>query len=151
MKINPVKIWIQDEIDKDTDDKTIRKGLVYKITNKNGLEYIGSTVKKLGQRFSMHKRDYKRHVKSGWGTFSACYLLLDDDFQSCKIEKIADVYFIGNKDFLRQTEEKYRLGNKKCVNYKKCYRTKEEAREYQRIYESNKRATKKLLSAAVGK
>lgn len=68
------------------------KGFIYVIANKDfSIVYVGSTIKKLSQRFTLHRNQYRK-----W--------LLDETKNCCSIYKYFKQYGMENFDFsLRKT------------------------------------------------
>lgn len=132
MKVNKIKIHIQDEIDTNTDFKLITKGQVYRIYNKNGMEYIGSTTNTLINRFRLHISAFRRYTTGKQTNKSTVIKLFQNDFNSCIIEKLADVYFLKNgrkMPFLFKVETEY-MKKSNVVNNNNAFITAEEKRAY---------------------
>ena len=65
------------------------QGKIYKMTNSNGLIYIGSTGKTLKQRLCGHRHDYKRYLNGKCRHVTSFRLLEGDD--DVKIELVETV------------------------------------------------------------
>jgi predicted GIY-YIG superfamily endonuclease len=152
MKVNKIKIHIQDEIDTNTDSKLITKGQVYRIYNKNGMEYIGSTTNTLEKRFKLHISAFKRYITGKETSKSTVIKLFQNDFNSCIIEKLADVYFFKNgrkKPFLFKVENEY-MKKSKVVNKNNAFITAEEKRAYLLKYlEDNKQSLRQKATLKI--
>ena len=100
---------------------------IYKLTSsQTDKVYIGSTIKSLNARFSDHKCDYKRWLKSQMHNISSYDLL---QFADVKIELIKE-FPCETKKELEKEEGKLILENN-CVNKYVVGRTK---KEYDKIY-----------------
>jgi len=93
--------------------KNLNYGKIYKlIDNTNNKIYIGSTIRTLKERFSVHKNDYKRFLDGK--TTNYCYsfkILENNDF---KIELIETVNYNDKKELLEQ--ERHYIKTLECVN-----------------------------------
>jgi len=103
-------------------------GYVYKIiSNETDKCYVGSTIKNINQRFTGHKRDYKRHNNGNYHYTSSYDILQYDD---AKIECIVEIEFEDKKELI-DLESKY-IKELDCVNIIIPDRTRKE------YYEDNK-------------
>jgi Uri superfamily endonuclease len=97
------------------------KGKIYRIYWPDGRFYIGSTIKKLNDRFNDHKSI--NHLN-----------LLPKDWSEAKIECLEEVECETRRD-LNYLERIYleTCTDDLCLNTYKPYRTDEERKEYERI------------------
>ena len=116
------------------------EGKIYKLTSsQTDKVYIGSTIKSLNARFSDHKCDYKRWLKSQMHNISSYDLL---QFADVKIELIKE-FPCETKKELEKEEGKLILENN-SVNKHVAGRTKTESNKIYRhknkekIYEKGK-------------
>lgn len=88
-------------------------GQVYSLqtTNKPFLQYIGSTTCSLEKRLTLHKCDYKRHLKGKYSYVSSFQIIKTGNYQIKLLEKVN----YKNKDELREREN-YWFENEICVN-----------------------------------
>ena len=68
------------------------RGIIYKVTQEDGANYIGSTFRTISIRFSEHKR----WAKYGIWNSSSCKALFDDKYQNDPI--IEEIDYIDFKD-----------------------------------------------------
>jgi hypothetical protein len=112
------------------------KGKIYKImvnTEDEYLPYVGSTTKQyLSQRIEKHKSDYKNWKKKG-GKFTSSFTLFDRfGVENCYIELI-ELFSCSCSEELRKKEREW-FDKLECCNQKKPYRSKEQKKEYDKIY-----------------
>ena len=91
---------------------------IYRLNDKNGLVYFGSTRQKLYQRLSEHR--YKNHVRPS----TSCLL----DFDSMEATVLEEHEFgEGEYDVIFMRErERYYIENFECVNIRIPSRTRKE-------------------------
>jgi len=100
---------------------------IYKLTSsQTDKVYIGSTIRSLNNRFTKHKCDYKRWLKSQMNKITSFDLL---QYEDVKIELIKE-FPCETKKELEKEEGKIIVDNN-CVNKHVAGRTK---KEYDRIY-----------------
>ena len=107
---------------------------VYKITDCNGLNYIGSTKQKLSYRMSGHRYDRSRN---NWSSskldLDNCEIIL---LEECSIEN-------------RKIREQYWIDNTKCVNFQNALGNKKQRDALRELYINtwggNKRYENNLL------
>jgi hypothetical protein len=88
-------------------------GRVYKITSeKAGLVYIGSTIQTLGDRFSKHKCDLKRHLEGRHRYKDSSFQVLECD--DAKMELIEELEVADKKELFKR--EGYYQRTMECVN-----------------------------------
>ena len=129
---------IKREIIKDTKYKT---GKIYILKHKDSdKQYIGSTIKPLNIRLSNHKTDYKRYLK-GKKNYITCFELFDLGIDDVYIELLENCP-CDNVIYL-ETRETYHIKNNECINTRLPYRTPEEWQEYFKVYDLNRKESKK--------
>ncbi len=103
------------------------KYFIYKIIDKtNNNIYIGSTTRKLLNRLSSHKNQFKQFLIRKHNYISSFEILKNNNY--C-IEEIESFNFISKKEMLEK--EKEFIHNNNCINIvKNPYRTKEEKKNY---------------------
>ncbi len=111
----------------------MKTGMIYKIElNENNI-YIGSTTKKLCMRQAQHNYDLK--TKPNLKLYKSC---IENNITNIKCIWVADVTFNSIAE-LRMIEEEYRKKMNADLNMVKCYRSKEDKKEYMKEYcENNK-------------
>jgi hypothetical protein len=111
-------------------------GKIYKIVcNATGKQYIGSTTKTLDERLKRHWIGYLRFIQKKWFVCcSSLEILKGGDFCIHLIEECS----CKTKNELLARERFY-IENTECVNKNLPLRTKDEAKNYNKIYyEKNK-------------
>ena len=104
------------------------QGKIYKLTSsQTDKVYIGSTIKSLNDRFSNHKYNYKRWLKSQMDKITSYDLL---QYEDVKIELIKE-FPCDTKKELEKEEGKLILENN-CVNKHVAGRTKKESNKIYR-------------------
>ena len=116
------------------------QGKIYKLTSSHTEKvYIGSTINSLNDRFSKHKYDYKRWLKSQMNKITSFDLL---QYEDVKIELIKE-FPCETKKELEKEEGEIILDNN-CVNKHVAGRTKKES---DRIYRhKNKEKIKEMMN-----
>ena len=111
------------------------KGIIYKIVG-YGLTYYGSTIQPLYERKANHKSQFKNREKGR--NYCSSWIILEkgDDWT---IEEIEELEF-DDIDELKLREAYYQKNND-CVNKQKL-KTKDEMREYKRVWAENDRRIK---------
>ena len=102
-------------------------GTIYKLTDKDGKVYYGSTIRKLCERLCQHKTKTKQQ----------CMTRLMDK-ESMTIEALEEYYFdedTYNKKFMLQ-RERYYIENNECINRYIPGRTKNKKVYYEKNKES---------------
>tara|TARA_R110000823_G_scaffold297876_1_gene418117 strand:- start:36 stop:500 length:465 start_codon:yes stop_codon:yes gene_type:complete len=108
-------------------------GVIYKIElNENNI-YIGSTTQKLCKRQSSHNFNLK--TKPHRKLYKLC---IENNITNIKCVWVADVTFNSNAE-LRMIEEKYRKELNGNLNSYKCYRSKEDRKEYEKKRKKEKK------------
>ncbi len=106
-------------------------GTIYKIsTEKSDKVYVGSTTQPLNFRMAQH-----RHKRT-----CSCRELLE--LGECKIEALEVLYNCTKRELQIKEQEYLELLKEKAVNKQKAIRTKEEQKEYNRLWrEANRQET----------
>lgn len=112
-----------------------QNGKIYRVVcNKTGLVYIGSTYDTLTQRLCSHRSDYRKwSVDKTKNTCSSIKVLENEDYDIILIEN----YPCNSKDELH-SRERYYIEQMECVNVNIPTRTKQEYREENKEYISNR-------------
>ena len=101
--------------------------IIYKITSPSGRVYVGSTKRKLRERWAVHK-GLHRLWKAGGHRYCSSYLLFDEtgNPDDCKCEVLEHIEDLG---VLKERERHWveSIGAE-CVNDRKPYVTAEEIR-----------------------
>lgn len=106
-------------------DIRYENGKIYKIVcNINGDLYIGSTIRTLNIRLIAHNTDYKRYLKGKCRYTTSYDIIKGNDFYIELIEN----YPCNNKREL-ETQERFHIEHKICINKYLPTRTKKEWRE----------------------
>ena len=101
-------------------------GYIYKlVSSETDLIYIGSTFKTINQRFTQHKKDYKKYLKGKHSYTTAVEVL---KYVDCKPELIEKVE-CKNKYELREYERNY-IKNNVCFNKNIPNQRLEEKKQY---------------------
>ena len=109
-------------------------GKIYKIINDvNGMVYVGSTTRKLCERMSNHRGNYKYKRTSTYEKFG--------NIADCKIILIENCN-CNNKEQLLQ-KERYYIESMECVNKEIPCRSDKEYKEYQKEYHKEYRINNK--------
>ena len=99
---------------------------IYKLTNDEGQNYIGSTNLDLTKRFRCHKNAFKRYINNKMDLYCSAYEVFKGS--NAKIECIEDLGEISKQE-ARHKENKY-ITDLDCVNKYKAIITEEERQEY---------------------
>lgn len=101
-------------------------GKIYSIRSYESDEvYIGSTVKTLSQRFSQHKKDYKKYLDNKYSYVTSFEII---KHPSAYIELVEE-FSCNSKDQLNKREGEIIRATLNCVNQKIAGRTAKEYRE----------------------
>tara|TARA_R110000824_G_scaffold192111_1_gene374098 strand:- start:55 stop:417 length:363 start_codon:yes stop_codon:yes gene_type:complete len=106
---------------------------IYKLTDGNGLVYIGQTKQKLSQRLSEHRYDKKKD--------NSCYSKLLNLDANQLTEEVLEVV----SKTLSYEREGYYIHNTECVNSRQNY-TEEQRRHYAKLWMRKYRLELKLMS-----
>ena len=106
---------------------------IYKLTDGDGLVYIGQTKQRLGQRIAEHRYDKKKN--------HACHSKLLNLDANQLTEEVLEVV----STTLSYEREGYYIHNTKCVNSRQNH-TKEQRREYYKMFMRQYRLELKLIS-----
>ena len=113
------------------------KSTIYKLHDKNGLVYFGSTRQRLYQRFAEHRyRNHKRPATS---------ILLDHDSMEITILEEYECNETYNETFIK-TRERYYIETFDCVNKRVPLRTQKERTELKKEKEKEKEKTETVTS-----
>ena len=105
-------------------------GSVYKLVSPLGLVYIGSTKKKLADRLSGHKADYKRFLQGKRGFVTS--MILFKEGNKIIIELLEEIKVCSKMNLL-MLEKKY-IESIECVNRYVPILNDEEKKEYQKDF-----------------
>jgi hypothetical protein len=113
---------------------------VYLITDTNEtMRYIGSTKQTLSQRMTVHRSNYRRWKQSKTQNYCASFQLFDEcGIENCQILMLYEMEG-DSKDAIRIIEHRY-IKEMDCVNKRGAYRSEEQLRNYQLIYQPKYRA-----------
>ena len=106
--------------------------IIYKLQDKNGLVYFGSTRQRLYQRFAEHR--YRNHKRPSTSK------LLDHDSMEVSILEEYDCIEPYNETFIK-TRERYYIENFECVNKRVPLRTQKERTELKKEQEKENTET----------
>jgi len=116
-------------------NKETKTGYIYSLTCSNpNLIYYGSTTKKLNDRLTCHKYDFKNN-----NCVSSKILF---EWGNVKINMIEEIEYENKQELLER--ESYYIRNLKCINKIIPYKTKEELKSSKKEYYCDNR--KKILT-----
>jgi hypothetical protein len=130
----------------------IKTGTIYKLMSENSNKcYIGSTTRKLKERLSQHKHNYKRYLNGGYHYVTSFDIVECGETFIIELERV-----VGNKKAILARERYYIENTTNAVNKNIAGRTdseyytenKEKIREYkQEYYKLNHEKNKEKLLA----
>ena len=87
-------------------------GKIYKICdNSYNMCYFGSTVQKLTQRMTSHRKDYRQYKSGDKKKYTSAFAIFDEyGIDNCKIE-LVEVFPCNSKEELHKREGEYIRNN----------------------------------------